>query len=167
MQIVGYLIVLVIALIIIAVVLYFAVLIVAGTLAILCLVAVAVYGPKVAVWVRAEHFKRKGGWAGTPDIALDRWNWQNGPTCAINAQRVILSLFGVDKSEVELAGRQQAYGRYSKKKGTSDVSFVLEGYGLKVRRKSKKSRWLFSEMWSGLRSGRLYKIGRASCRERV
>jgi hypothetical protein len=49
-----------------------------------------------------------------PDIIRQCWRTQFGPTCAINVQRIILEIFGINKTEEELSDRQRAFGKYDR-----------------------------------------------------
>lgn len=96
-----------------------------------------------------------GSTIGYPEIAAKHWRYQTGSTCAVNAQRVILSLCGVECSENELVKRLTAYGKHSRM-GSSDVKLLMEGYGLDVREIHYKKKASFTRcLYDTLNDGRL------------
>jgi hypothetical protein len=59
------------------------------------------------------------------------WQHQEGKTCAINAQRIVLSVFGIERNEDELWRRQQSFGLFDPREGARSISFLLKGYGIR------------------------------------
>lgn len=93
---------------------------------------------------------------GEPEIALQHWRKQIGPTCAINAQRMILAMFGIRKNESQLKDRHAAYGLYHYGRGSTDLKNLMEGYGLKVRSVQFDPKYGMAEqLYYTLHSGRL------------
>ena len=95
------------------------------------------------------------------------WKWQEGGTCAIEAQRIVLKMSGVDRSVSDLASRQAAFGEFHPGKGSTSVKLLLEGYGVKVKSfKNEQFKWheitaklvrgdLRYRFWKKLKSGSL------------
>lgn len=99
--------------------------------------------------------RQVGAFVGKPGIAMDVWRLQQGNTCAINAQRMVLAICGIHKTEQELAQRQQAYGLHSEH-GSTDIANLMSGYGLAVKRVSVESKESFvKQLFYTLREGRL------------
>ena len=95
---------------------------------------------------------------GDPEIARPYWNVQSGRTCAINVQRIILDMFGIHKDGNDLSGRQKAFGKYEESSGSDSVTFLLDGYGIKTKKRllneHSVKRCLF-ELWKLLRKGKV------------
>jgi hypothetical protein len=99
--------------------------------------------------------RQEGAFVGKPGIAMDVWRFQQGNTCAINAQRMVLAICGIQKNERELAQRQQAYGLHSAA-GSTDIQHLMAGYGLAVRTINVASKSAFiKQLYYTLRQGRL------------
>lgn len=116
----------------------------------------AVKANKMYLWVLLKlHSQKKGKTIGNPEVAARHWKFQRGNTCAINAQRIVLAIHGVFRSESQLVARQSSYGRHTAN-GSSDISMLLEGYGLKSRMVNFASRRdLPLRLFSTFRKGRV------------
>lgn len=96
-----------------------------------------------------------GSIVGMPFAAEEAWRYQKGNTCAIEAQRVILSLLGISKENSDLSARQKAYGGYDEKQGASSIKLLLDGYGIKTEPIDKPHKDFNFKIWHKLSQGRL------------
>ena len=92
---------------------------------------------------------------GAPLIAEEHWKLQEGPTCAIEAQRIILAVFGVTKETSDLSARQQAYGKFKKNVGSTSIKLLLDGYGISTQQMSEEEKSSNFTIWKHLHQGRL------------
>lgn len=106
--------------------------------------------------VRFLFFTKRHSSAGERTRASRFWDFQKGPTCAINAQRIVLAMFGIVRSESELMQRQGAFGKFNVVDGSSSEKLLLEGYGLDVKDVVVgSSADLIFRVWDSLRRGRI------------
>lgn len=91
---------------------------------------------------------------GHPFSTQKHWRYQEGPTCAIEAQRILLALFGIEKEISDLASRQEAYGKFDSTKGATSVKLLLEGYGVNVESIPEQNKSLSFKIWKALYQGR-------------
>lgn len=92
---------------------------------------------------------------GLPKTVSKYWFFQKGKTCAIAAQKIVLSIFDINKDMEDLEKRQKAYGYYHENIGSSSISLLLKGYGLDVLEK-KLDRYSFEyDLWKSFKSNKV------------
>lgn len=101
------------------------------------------------------YFNITGGKViGIPNTVSEHWMPQDGPTCAIAAQRIVLKIFNIKKSLKDLSERQAAYGHYKKDLGSNSLSFLLKGYGIETEEVSIQEKLFEYILWKNLRKNR-------------
>lgn len=109
--------------------------------------------PTVRFWI----FKYGNYKTGLPEKVAEQWQrQQTNVTCAIACQKIILSISGISRDERSLSQRQQAFGKFDCTKGSSSITHLLNGYGMKTKSELLHSKEAFSKhIWTSLRKGKL------------
>lgn len=94
---------------------------------------------------------------GPIDVCIPYWVYQHRGDRAIHAQRITLSLNGVDREQGDLARRQAALRTYSPNVGATSVKTLLDSYEMGVSEAVFSSEYdLTFSLWDGMRQGHIF-----------